>query len=257
MKISIATVTYNAADHIERTIESLEDQDYEHVEHVIIDGNSQDRTLEIVQHYLERNSHAEHPHEIVCRSEPDEGLYDAMNKALDLASGDYILFLNAGDTLASSHTLSEIAALAESQPGVIYGDTDIVDEGGNFIRHRRLTPPEKLTWKSFRSGMLVCHQAFYARMDLAKETKYQDEKYRYSADFDWCVRVMKLAAQRKLELKNAHAVVAKYLDLEDALTNQHHQASLRERYRIMVRHYGFISTSLRHLWFVLRQFTKR
>ena len=96
LKISVATVTYNAAELIEKTIASVETQDYPYVEHIIVDGNSQDTTLEAVHHYQERNSVADVRHEIVCLSEPDEGLYDAMNKALDLATGEYILFLNAG-----------------------------------------------------------------------------------------------------------------------------------------------------------------
>ena len=79
-------------------------------------------------------------------------------------------------------------------PAVLYGDTNIVDSDGNFLHPRRLSPPEDLTWKSFRQGMLVCHQAFYARIDFAIATPY-DQQYRYSADVDWCIRVMKAAAK--------------------------------------------------------------
>ena len=112
LKITVATVTYNAAALIERTIASVESQDYPYVEHVIVDGNSQDDTLAAVHHYQERNSLAKVPHEVACLSEPDHGLYDAMNKALDMATGDYIVFLNAGDTLHDAATLSKIAATA-------------------------------------------------------------------------------------------------------------------------------------------------
>lgn len=150
LKITVATVTYNAAAQIGRTIASVEAQDYPHVEHLIIDGNSQDDTLAAVHHYQERNSVAPVQHEINCLSEPDDGLYDAMNKALDMATGDYIVFLNAGDTLHSPTTLSHVAAVARQAkterrgklPAVIYGDTDLVDSEGRFLRHRRLSPPE-------------------------------------------------------------------------------------------------------------------
>ena len=98
LKITVATVTYNAAELIDHTIKSVEEQDYPHVEHLIIDGNSQDATLEFVHHYQERNSVATVQHEVNCLSEPDHGLYDAMNKAIDMATGNYIVFLNAGDT---------------------------------------------------------------------------------------------------------------------------------------------------------------
>ncbi|MBL1935225.1 glycosyltransferase, partial [Klebsiella pneumoniae] len=77
-------------------------------------------------------------------------------------------FLNAGDFLPAADTVSHIVEMLNGQlPAVLYGDTDIVDGEGRFLHHRRLSPPEKLSWKSFRQGMLVCHQAFYARTDFA------------------------------------------------------------------------------------------
>lgn len=258
LKISVATVTYNAAELIEKTIASVESQDYPYVEHIIVDGNSQDSTLEAVHHYQERNSVADVRHEIVCLSEPDEGLYDAMNKALDLATGEYILFLNAGDTFHSADTLSKVAAVAENEqnngkwkksPAVIYGDTHLVDADGNFLRRRRLTPPARLTWRSFRHGMLVCHQAFFAQTQLAREARY-DLRYRFSADFDWCIRILRTAAKGKIPVSNAGIVVADYLN--EGMTTHNHKASLKERFRIMCKHYGVVSTLFYHIWFVVR-----
>ena len=258
LKITVATVCYNAASLIERTINSVEEQDYPHVEHLIIDGNSQDATLEAVHHYQERNSVARVPHEVNCLSEPDHGLYDAMNKAIDMATGDYIVFLNAGDTFHENTTLSKIVATAErygeTHPAVIYGHTDIVDGEGNFLRHRRLSPPQRLTWRSFASGMLVCHQAFYARTDLAKANPY-NLKYRFSADFDWCVRIMKEAARLNRPLVCTRAVLADYLN--EGMTTHNHKASLRECFRIMCRHYGFTTALARHAWFVVRAVAKK
>lgn len=265
-KITLATVTYNAAALIERTIESVESQDYAHIEHVIIDGNSQDGTLTLIQHYLERNSISEHRHEIIVRSEPDEGLYDAMNKALELATGDYILFLNAGDTLHAPTVISQVAEQvlsAESQPALIYGHTDLVDEHSTFLRHRRLAPSLNLTWKSFRSGMLVCHQSFVALTSLAKQFPYQDKRYRYSADFDWCIRIMHEASRQHMPLvpltqaNGSLSIISDFLHSDDGTTRQHHQASLWERFRIMGHHYGWIQTSALHAWFVLRAVLKR
>ncbi len=257
LKISVATVTYNASDLIQRTIRSVEEQDYPYVEHLIIDGNSRDNTLEHIHHYQERNSNATIKREINCISEPDEGLYDAMNKAIELATGDYIVFLNAGDALHAPDTLSTIAKAAVAdgkRAAVVYGDTDLVDYAGHFVRHRRLAPTAKLNWRDFRNGMLVCHQAFYARTDLARRYRY-DEDYHYSADFDWCVRIMHEADRRKQPLVYAHAVVADYLD--EGLTTKNHKASLQERFRIMAHHYGFFSTLLYHAWFVVRSFTRK
>ncbi len=257
LKITIATVTWNAGSLIGRTIRSVEEQTYPHVEHLIIDGNSHDNTLEHVHHYQERNSRADIPHEIVCISEPDNGLYDAMNKALHMATGRYILFLNAGDALHSPHTLEEIAEAARRTtvlPAVIYGDTHLVDNEGKFLRRRRLTPPEQLDWCSFKQGMVVCHQAFFARTDIARYTAY-DLRYRFSADFDWCIRIMHQASEQHLPLTNAHTVVADYLS--EGLTTRHHKASLFERFRIMAKHYGLAATVMQHLWFVVRSFTKK
>ncbi|MBQ7540603.1 MAG: glycosyltransferase [Bacteroidaceae bacterium] len=256
-KITIATVTYNAGALISRTIRSVEEQDYAAIEHLIIDGNSNDDTLEQVHHYQERNSIAKTRHEVNCLSEPDNGLYDAMNKALQMAEGQYILFLNAGDVLHSATTISDIMRQVNDlpkQPGVIYGNTDIVDIEGRFIRHRRLAPSGKLTWKSFKSGMLVCHQAFIANTDLAKELPY-DLKYRYSSDFDWCIRVMRLADRENMPLYYVSNVVSDFL--QGGMTKQHHQASLNERFRIMMHHYGWFSTFCYHLWFVIRAFLKK
>lgn len=257
LKITVATVSYNAGKLIARTIRSVEQQTYPYVEHLIVDGNSQDDTLEHIHHYQERNSIAAVRHEIACISEPDHGLYDAMNKAIDMATGKYILFLNAGDTLHSPDTLKHIAAVVAQTkplPAVIYGDTHLVDAEGRFMRRRRLTPPEQLTWRSFRSGMLVCHQAFFARTDLARRMHY-DEKYRYSADFDWCIRIMREASRQQIPLANSRLVVADYLN--EGLTTKHHKASLRERFDIMAHHYGLIPTVLRHIWFVVRSFTMK
>ena len=257
LKITVATVTYNAGKLIGRTIRSVEEQTYPHVEHVIVDGNSQDDTLEQIHHYQERNSVAGVPHEIACLSEPDHGLYDAMNKAIDMATGHYIVFLNAGDRLHGPDTLERVARAAQSAggwPAVIYGDTNLVDDAGNFVRRRRLTPPERLNWRSFKQGMLVCHQAFYARTDLARKFRYNCH-YRFSADFDWCVRILREAERKQLATANLHAVVADYLN--EGMTTKNHKASLRERFRIMCHHYGLLPTLTLHAWFALRSFTKK
>jgi hypothetical protein len=175
-----------------------------------------------------------------------------MNKAMQLATGDYVLFLNAGDTLFCETTLEDIAGKLRhgNKPAVLYGDTDIVDNWGIFKHQRHLRPPKRLTWKSFRLGMLVCHQAFYARTDLAKKTPY-DTKYKYSADVDWCIRILKAAEAEKAGTLNTRLTLCSYLD--GGMTTQHHRESLKERFWIMTKHYGLITTLLMHLWFCVRR----
>jgi len=254
---TIATITYNAETTLERTLKSVAAQDYPRIEHLIIDGCSTDHTLSIVQRYVEENQ-ARHNIRLVC--EPDEGLYDAMNKALLSATGDYIVFLNAGDCLHSADTISSLAREAQwvkgdyRHPAILYGDTHLVNAEGNFLRRRRLTPPEKLTADSFRGGMLVCHQSFYVRTDLAKQEPY-DLSYRFSSDFDWCIRLIRLAEKRRLRIVNTHLVLTDYLN--EGMTTRNRRASLGERFRIMVHHYGWLSTILRHLWFTIRTIIKK
>ena len=257
---SIVTITYNADNVLGKTVDSVFSQTYPHVEHVIIDGASTDDTLQVAQDYMQRSYAASNGHEIRIVSEPDNGLYDAMNKGLRQVSGDYVLFLNAGDFFPDSEVLSNIArnvglegVSREKLPVVLYGNTDIVDNDGRFLRHRRLQPPANLSWRSFRHGLLVCHQAFYARLDIAKTVPY-DCRYRFSADVDWCIRIMKEAEIRHLPLLNLHLVVANYT--EEGQSTIHHRESLNERYQIMCHHYGKIPTIFMHLWFAVRQIIK-
>ncbi len=259
-KFTIITITYNAEKVVERTLQSVLHQTYEDVEHLIIDGASKDNTLRIAEAYKAESDASGCGHKVIIKSEPDEGIYDAMNKGLTQASGDYILYMNAGDFFPSDTTLEEIVhrchlnELPSAElPAVLYGNTNIVDCEGHFLHPRRLQPPKKLTWRSFRQGMLVCHQAFYARTDLAKNLQY-DTRYRYSADVDWCIRVMKEAERAALPLCNINMVVANYT--EEGATTQHHRESLKERYQVMCRHYGKVSTFFMHCWFVVRSITK-
>lgn len=254
---SIITCTYNAESVLQRTLDSVLEQTYSHVEHIIVDGASTDATLDMVEAYEQKSDAEDWCHEVRVKSEPDRGLYDAMNKGIQRATGQYVLFLNAGDTFPSADTLELVAESVgegEEPPAVLYGDTDVVDDEGRFLRHRRLSPPRRLTWRSFMKGMLVCHQAFYARTDLAKATPY-DLHYRFSADVDWCIRIMRLARRRRLPMRNVGAVVVNFLD--GGMTTTNHRASLKERFHVMAHHYGFVPTVIMHAWFVVRSLFKK
>ena len=239
---SIITVTYHAESVLEETILSVVSQTYHNIEYIIVDGASKDRTLSIVNKYRDKIQ--------AVVSEPDKGLYDAMHTGLKLAKGEYVCFLNAGDTFHEDDTLQLIVhQLNKSNvlPDVIYGETALVDAQRHFVRMRRLQTPDTLNWKSFRQGMLVCHQAFIAKRALAET---YDLNYRFSADFDWCIRVMKKASL----LHNTRLTLIDYLD--EGMTTKNRKASLKERFRIMAKHYGYISTVLHHIWFVLRLLLK-
>lgn len=242
-KFSIITVTYNAASVIVPTLESVRAQTYSNYEYILVDGGSKDDTVAIA-----KASGIEFAHII---SERDKGIYDAMNKGIALATGDYLCFLNAGDAFYAPDTLQTIAdAIADEKelPDVLYGETAEVDENRNFVRMRRLQAPERLDWRSFRNGMLVCHQAFYARRDIAP---MYDLKYRLSADVDWCIKVMK----RSKKMVNVNATVVNYL--QNGISLQYHRKSLMERFNIMSKHYGLLPTVGQHIWFVVRAIVKR
>ena len=255
MKFSIITITYKAEKVLQRTLDSVRSQTYRDMEHLIIDGASTDETVAMAEAYRQRASY-----DVIIQSEPDRGIYDAMNKGLRLATGDYVVFMNAGDTFHDERTLERVlggitelrnSGTPELRPAVIYGDTDIVDSEGRFLRKRHLSVPDRLTWRSFRKGMLVCHQAFYARLDIARDIPY-DLQYRHSADVDWCIRVMKEAERRHLPLRRVPGVVADFMD--GGNTTQNHRASLKERFTVMRRHYGLLTTLTMHVWFIVRAF---
>ncbi|MCM1030934.1 MAG: glycosyltransferase [Oscillibacter sp.] len=234
---SVITVTYNAEKTLGWTIRSVREQKNCDIEYIVIDGGSLDRTVEMI------NQASDCVDKWI--SEPDRGLYDAMNKGMEMAMGHYVWFLNAGDTFQNENTVSEMQRIAEeySKPDILYGETDLVDSQGNYMAPRRLKAPLKLKWRDFRMGMLVCHQAFVVKREMAP---FYDLKYRYSADFDWCIRCMRKACR----IVNSRLRLVNYL--YEGLTTTHRKASLKERYYIMQKYYGKIPVILLHIWFAVR-----
>ena len=242
-KISVVTVVYNSAALIENTVKSIINQSYSHIEYIVVDGGSTDGTIDILNRYKKNIS--------TLISEPDRGIYDAMNKGISLATGDFVVFINSGDKFSSPDILEKIFTNPDAaQADVIYGDTDITDSDGNIIHSRRHRPPETLDWKSFKRGMLVCHQSFIARRNLIDS---YDLTYRYAADFDWCIRILK----KSKSVHNSRQVIS--LFLEGGQTRKTIVPGLKERFRIMRHHYGLLSAifwniilGVRFTWFVIR-----
>ncbi len=233
-KISVITVVFNGENHIARTIESVIEQTYKQIEYIIIDGKSTDLTLEVIARYKGVDK---------VISEPDSGLYEAMNKGLKQATGDYVWFLNSGDQIFSKNTVENLVAGIKGMPDIIYGGAMIIDDQQNEIGDRRLKPPEKLSWKSFQQGMVVCHQSIIVKRELAPEYNLD---YHLSADIDWAIRASKGAA----EIHNSELILSRFL--EGGLTRHNIKAGLKERFRIMTRFYGLIPTILRHFVFGIR-----
>lgn len=241
--ISIITISYNAAETIRPTVTSVADQSFRDFEHILIDGLSKDETIAIARR--------DGLPTLRIISEKDNGIYDAMNKGLRAAVGKYVLFLNAGDSFASSDSLAHFAQAAlNNDPDIIYADTVIVSPQREILRPRHLDAPDILTFNSFSHGMLVCHQAFMVRRSIAPE---YDTDYRFSADYDWTIKCIKATTpDRCHNLKN---VEIHYLD--DGATEKNKLTSLRERFDIMRRHYGLSTAVGRHLSFIPRAVRRR
>lgn len=236
--ITVVTITYNAEKTVVPTMKSIAEQNFDDFEHLVVDGASTDGTLSLVRLHKSKNLRT------ICQ--PDEGLYDAMNKGLEGAHGKYVLFLNAGDSFHSPDTLGLYAKAAQMhEADIIYGDTVIVDSDRRVLRPRHLQAPRRLTARSFLRGMLICHQAFMVRREIAP---LYNLGYRFSADYDWCLNCIHAShPDKRIALGT---VTADYLD--DGMTEHNKMKSLWERFKIMCRHFGAVRAIVAHLMFIPR-----
>lgn len=239
-KLSIITITYQAEKFLERTIQSILEQGHRsEIEYVIVDGASTDGTLALIETYQKDIDH--------LISEKDRGIYDAMNKGLQVVNGEYVLFLNAGDTFSAKNTLEHILLALDSNPDVLVGDAMFVDVLGQEIGLRSVvTPhriPAKLTWKSFKRGMVICHQSFIVRRDLAPRFNVE---YQLSSDIDWEIKCLKLS-QKTSQLSEP---ICRYL--MGGASVQNLKKSWQERFQVMQSHFGLLQTILAHAWIMLR-----
>jgi len=234
--VSIITIVYNGADTLQKTIDSIACQSYQNIEYIIVDGGSSDGTLDII----EANK------KVIAKwiSEPDDGLYDAMNKGIDLASGDYLWFINSGDEIYDAETLSNMF-VDDDLADIYYGDTVMINTKGEVIGERRLQPPITLKYTDFKKGMLVSHQSILVSTKIAE--KY-NTKYRFSADFEWCL----IALKKAHSVVNANLVLSRFLD--GGLTKQNIIPGLKERFDIMRRYFGLGSTIVHHIPIAIRFF---
>jgi len=227
--LSVITVVYNNVNDIERTLLSVLNQTYGGIEYIIVDGLSNDGTLEIIKRYEARIAK--------LISEKDKGIYDAMNKGLTLASGDYVIFMNSGDEFFATDTVAQVFATVPDAD-IYYGETEMIDDGGNSLGQRRHKAPQTFTWRGFKLGMSISHQAIYIKRSLIAP---YDPKYQLSADIDWIIR----AAKKAKIIVNVNRYVAKYL--VGGMSKAKHKQSLLERFDIMKRHYGLVPTVFNHV----------
>lgn len=226
--LSVITIVYNNARDIERTILSVINQTYPHIEYIIVDGKSTDGTLDIIKKYDAKIAK--------MISEKDEGIYDAMNKGLLAATGDYVLFMNSGDEIYAQDTVEKIFS-SSPNADIYYGETEMINDRLENLGRRRHQAPKQLNLQSFRYGMSVSHQAIYVKRSI---TAPYDRKYELSSDIDWILQAVKRASK----IVNVNAYVAKYLT--GGMSKAKHKQSLLERFDIMKKYYGLIPTLFNH-----------
>ncbi|SDF35347.1 Glycosyltransferase involved in cell wall bisynthesis [Mucilaginibacter pineti] len=227
-KLSVITIVYNNVRDIERTMLSVLGQTYANIEYIVVDGLSNDGTLDIIHKYDSGISK--------LISEKDNGIYDAMNKGLAAAAGDYVMFMNSGDEFYYAGTVAAVFASA-NDADIYYGETEMISDKGESLGQRRHKAPANFIWRDFKYGMSISHQAIYVKRTLAEP---YDRKYQLSADIDWIIR----AAKKAKTIVNVNRYVAKYL--VGGMSKAKHRQSLKERFDIMKRYYGLVPTVLNH-----------
>ncbi|MHB8209509.1 glycosyltransferase family 2 protein [Mucilaginibacter sp.] len=239
--LSVITIVYNNVKDIERTMLSVLNQTYTGIEYILVDGLSNDGTLDLIKKHQSRIA------KLII--EKDEGIYDAMNKGLALATGDYVIFMNSGDEFYDVDTVNAVFASADDAD-IYYGETEMIDSGGQSLGQRRHKAPKQFTWRGFNLGMSISHQAIYIKRSLIEP---YDRRYQLSADIDWIIR----AAKKAKKIVNVNRYVAKYL--VGGMSKTKHRQSLTERFDIMKRHYGLVPTVFNHFiiaanlgWYWLR-----
>lgn len=240
VRISVITVVRNAAADLERTLASLSalEGSAARLEVLVIDGGSTDGTLAVMERWEGFVSYAV--------SEPDGGLYDAMNKGIRAATGDYLWFVNAGDTVPEADVLTRMfgpaAGTDSALADVYYGETLVATPQGEVLGLRKKRLPRRgLTWRSLSRGMVVCHQSFIVRRSLAP--LYDTERYRLAADIDWVIECLR----RATVIEDTGLVLSCFTT--GGVSTQRRRASWRERWEIMVRRYGFLPTVWAHAGF--------
>lgn len=212
MKFSIITVSYNAVDCLEKTIRSVLAQTYPDKEYIVIDGGSKDGTVDVIQHYSNRINR--------WVSEPDKGIYDAMNKGIKLATGDYLIFMNADDIFADDDVLQKVADRLDPNSDVIYGNWRTTTEYGTYANK-----PALLSTLNKKFGL--SHQAIFVKVCLLKQVPF-DLQYKYSGDYNM-ISSYYLSGKKFQYVDVEIAEVS----INSGATFNHFEKSVKEHYKIL------------------------
>lgn len=232
-KISIIIVVYNAAEMLRRTLCNVVRLRYVDAEIIVVDGASKDGTVAVIREFEER----------ITRwvSEPDGGIYDAMNKGLGMATGDYIWYVNAGDTIYDECVFEGV--FDSDWADVYYGETMMVSPAGEQLGLRKKKVPENLSWKSLKNGMVICHQSFIVRREIAPTYNLD---YKIAADVEWELLCLKAARTTH----NLHRIVSVFET--GGVSTSRRKAALVERFKIMRKYFGLVTTIAVHVKFLFK-----
>ncbi len=246
--LTIITVCYNSAHLLEGTIRSVLAQTYPHIEYLVVDGASSDYTGTVVRLMQNLNSRLLNAKVFRYLSEPDGGLYDAMNKGLRLATGDFVWFLNAGDQLFEAQTVEKMMLQCSPDTDVLFGEVMLVSYTRRHLGTRSALTTQKLPGslcpESLRLGMTVSHQAFVPRRAIAPSFI----EHNLAADIDWVIEILKKSRKNV----PTQLILAEYLT--GGLSKQKHRQSLRDRYLVLKKHFGFWPNLWAHVRIFWRAF---
>lgn len=209
--ISVVTVSYNAVSVIEKTILSVISQTYSSMEYIIIDGGSTDGTVDVIKKYSDKISY--------WVSEPDKGVYDAMNKGVKIASGEWVNYMNAGDSFASNSVLCALFDMDLSEDiGVVFGDTVFVKGNSRKVVRYGVDPHHKV--------MPSCHQSIFCKRELLLKYLF-DLSFKIAADYNFFYQIYEANVQRKY----VNIIVSIY-DAMDGISSRHEWVTRKEMLKI-------------------------
>jgi glycosyltransferase involved in cell wall biosynthesis len=220
-KISIITVVYNAHKYLEETMQSVINQTYQNVEYIIIDGGSTDGTLDIIKKYENRIDY--------WVSEKDKGIYDAMNKGIDLASGEWINFMNAGDCFFDNKVLSNLFQNDLKDIDLFYGNHAVKNENTSLLKEVNVKN------NNYKRNIPFCHQSLFVKSDLLKNNLF-DLQFKIAADYEQFLRLK----SKNMQILHIPLTISIYLD--GGISSVSREKLINEYYKIMKKYFPIYAT---------------
>ena len=219
-KVSILTVCFNSEAHISENLNSVSRQTYQSIEHIVIDGDSTDNTVEIIKRHASSNSN------FIWKSEPDKGMYDALNKALDLASGNIIYCMNSDDQLADPLVIEKVVEKfkTESTSDLLIGDIDFLYSNKRRSKRRAISVSSQ-DIALFGNCTFVPQPAMFISKNLCDKVGEFDLNYKIASDYDFIIRALAISGKKTIPLGFTTSIFRRH---ENSLTETQSETMLKE-----------------------------